>query len=168
MGPGWRTRCTLQAARALAGVPGVEGDPRFKVVAVAGRFTVWDGQARPTTSLGAQPGCCWCCCCCCGRRWRVGGRLIALPRACTAVECRWAGANTKVNRSGGPPVPCVLVLLPVLETRLAWGLIDRDIRVDSSAGADGEAGWQGQGGWVGWCGMVMMVVITIACVQWQW
>lgn len=45
------------------------------------------------------------------------------------MECEWVGANTKVNRSSGPLVLCVLVL----ETRLVWGLIDRDIRVDSSS-----------------------------------
>lgn len=56
-------------------------------------------------------------------------------RVRTVMECEWAGANTKVNRSSGPPVLCMLVL----ETRLAWGLIDRDIRVGSSTE------WMGDG-----------------------
>lgn len=58
-------------------------------------------------------------------------------RVRTVMECEWAGANTKVkvNRSSGPPVLCVLVL----ETRLVWGLIDRDIRVGSSTE------WMGDG-----------------------
>lgn len=56
-------------------------------------------------------------------------------RACTVMECEWAGANTKVNRSSGPLALCMLVL----ETRLVWGLIDRDIRVGSSTE------WMGDG-----------------------
>lgn len=70
----------------------------------------------------------------------AGEWLAATVPRVMECESEWAGANTKVNSSSGPPALCVLVL----ETRLDWGLIDRDIRVDSSTELNGI--WEMGGG----------------------
>lgn len=80
---------------------------------------------------------------------------MTVLHAWTVMECERAGANTKVNRSSGPLALCVLVL----ETRLVWGLIDRDIRVDSITELMGRRRGQDQGEGEGDTAMVLVVEV---------